>query len=111
MGYLALGQHGIRRAAGLGRRPPDSCLKTTCFPHAAEVLAGYFWLFGGIQEHGRPLGDGRTEPRDYRATTVRPPDRHQRAKGLLGHYLCPRSSLKDAKMEACLGDAEAHSML
>ena len=27
MGYLALGQQGIRRAAGLGRRPPDSCLK------------------------------------------------------------------------------------
>jgi hypothetical protein len=27
MGYLALGQQGIRRAADLGRRPPDSCLK------------------------------------------------------------------------------------
>ena len=32
-------------------------------------------------------------------------------RGLLGHHLCPRSSLKDAKMEACLSDAEAHSML
>ena len=29
----------------------------------------------------------------------------------VGHFMCPRSSLKDAKMEACLGDAEAHSML
>ena len=96
MGYLALGQQGIRRAAGLGRRPPDSCLKTACFPHAAEVLAGYVWLFGAIQEHGRPVDDGRTEPQGHRAATVRPLGRHQHARGLLRTF-CVSSQLAERR--------------